>query len=364
MKAAFNRSTLAIGLIALFAFTVAKSQSSLIALSYNDDGYISGIMVKVNLGTSYKIVNDRTDDTAIFGDWQITGVERQYFTPYLPLDPDHQYYLRYLDSFENEYWLVISSDRKPVKLPLPEVVQIYPTASRLPENLLRFYIAFSLPMRENGYLQHISFTDEQNGEVLNGVFLPSRQEYWNKERTKLTIIFDPGRVKTGLMAHQEMGGRVLKPGNTYTLNVQTSWQALNGKHLQRQVSKTFEVTPEDMRTIVTKAWRMDLPKANTNFPLKVYFDRSMDHINAQSYLLLLDQYGHSVPGQISLSHHESVWEFQPTKKWDSANYRLVVNKKMEDVCGNNLMHGFDVHQASEKARWSQKKELISIKITE
>lgn len=50
------------------------------------------------------------------------------------------------------------------------VSAVYPTADRLPENLLRFYVYFSKPMQREDILSSV-YLEDKEGKRLQGVFL-------------------------------------------------------------------------------------------------------------------------------------------------------------------------------------------------
>src|SRR5689334_5388387 len=77
------------------------------------------------------------------------------------------------------------------------VVAVHPSATRLPSNLLRWYVEFSAPMEPGSALAHVRLLDESGREV-RGAFLSLDQELWDPERRRLTLLFDPGRVKRGV----------------------------------------------------------------------------------------------------------------------------------------------------------------------
>ena len=56
------------------------------------------------------------------------------------------------------------------------VTAIYPEQNILPENILKFYIHFSEPMREGNFLDHIHLLDSK-GKDLKGVFLITYMNY-------------------------------------------------------------------------------------------------------------------------------------------------------------------------------------------
>ncbi|MEO0931908.1 MAG: hypothetical protein AAFY14_14880, partial [Pseudomonadota bacterium] len=79
------------------------------------------------------------------------------------------------------------------------VDEIYPSGDVVPENLLRMYLYFSGPMAEADILPHIRLRHE-DATAVDGVFLSNRFDLWSPDRTRLTLLLDPGRVKTGLNA--------------------------------------------------------------------------------------------------------------------------------------------------------------------
>src|SRR6185436_10043517 len=77
------------------------------------------------------------------------------------------------------------------------VENIYPTEERVPANLLRMYIVFTAPMSISQSASHLRLVDE-NGQTVSGAFLQLEEELWDPGRRRLTVLFDPGRVKRGL----------------------------------------------------------------------------------------------------------------------------------------------------------------------
>ena len=91
-------------------------------------------------------------------------------------------------------------------VPMTRVVQIYPSGAVLPSNQLRLYIYFSAAMSRGVAAQYIHVLDEK-GKPLEGtesVFLRS-QELWDPSFQRLTMTFDPGRIKRGLTSNVGIG---------------------------------------------------------------------------------------------------------------------------------------------------------------
>ena len=59
-------------------------------------------------------------------------------------------------------------------------------------------------MGQQGGLDHIAFVDDDGREV-PGVVLPLDTDLWDAERTRYTVILDPGRVKRDILPNRRMG---------------------------------------------------------------------------------------------------------------------------------------------------------------
>ena len=84
------------------------------------------------------------------------------------------------------------------------IEQVYPSTDTLPANTLKLYIYFSAPMRRGEAWQHIRLLDE-HGAPVELPFLEIDQELWDPTNTRLTVLFDPGRIKRGLVPLQRIG---------------------------------------------------------------------------------------------------------------------------------------------------------------
>ena len=101
------------------------------------------------------------------------------------------------------------------------LVQVYPTSDRLPENQLKFYVHFSAPMSRGDSYRYIHLLESENGEV-DLPFLELGEELWSQDGTRLTVFFDPGRIKRGLKPREEVGPS-LEEGKSYTLRIDADW---------------------------------------------------------------------------------------------------------------------------------------------
>ena len=227
----------------------------------------------------------------------------------------------------------------PLEATATEVIAIYPTAEQLPENLLRFYIYFSAPMRDGLALEQIQLIDAQGREV-EGVFFDPVFELWDPSRRRLTLLFDPGRVKTGLRAHEQLG-RALIPGQSYTLLIDQAMLDANGNPLPQSYKKTFTVTEADLTPPDVANWQITVPPADTIDPLIVHFPGSLDHGLLTEFIRVQATNGEILPGKIKLDEYETVWQFTPKESWQAGAYEVTVNTRLEDIAGNNLHGLFD-----------------------
>src|ERR1019366_3883018 len=85
------------------------------------------------------------------------------------------------------------------------VLAIMPTRATLPRNALRLYVHFSAPMSEGFAAGHVRLVDAATGAGIPDAFLVMDPELWDPERRRLTVLFDPARIKRGLAPHLEVG---------------------------------------------------------------------------------------------------------------------------------------------------------------
>ncbi|OYW07952.1 MAG: hypothetical protein B7X34_09795 [Acidobacteriia bacterium 12-62-4] len=154
------------------------------------------------------------------------------------------------------------------------VEAVYPTADRLPENLLKFYVVFSGPMQRGEGWTRLQLL-KANGTPVELPFLEIDQELWDPGNRRFTILFDPGRIKRGVLPLNEVGP-ALVVGETYTLVVDAAWRDAAGAPLRTGYRKKFTVTEAERRPIEPSAWRVVTPRAGSRDPLTVEFGRPLD----------------------------------------------------------------------------------------
>ncbi|MCR9193314.1 MAG: hypothetical protein NXH88_01205 [Hyphomonas sp.] len=229
-------------------------------------------------------------------------------------------------------------------LPSTSVSDVYPTGEMLPENLLRFYVYFSAPMGQDDILPSITVLDE-SGDPLEGVFLSNRYDLWSADRTRLTLLLDPGRVKTGLAANQAMG-RALVAGRTYHLRISQTALDATGCGLSAAHSVSFQAIDADVTSPTPEDWVLSTPRTGARDPITVTVDGPIDHLSLAYRLRVLRPDGTPVAGSLALEAAETIWRFTPREPWGDTAYHLRIDPLLEDLAGNRMDAVFDLDLGS------------------
>lgn len=211
-------------------------------------------------------------------------------------------------------------------------VEIYPTAAVLPENLLRIYVYFPHPMELGQGIEIVRLLDA-SGDPVEQAFLSNREDLWSPDRRRLTLLLDPGRVKTGLDAHEELG-RALVPGQAYAFEVSGDARTAGGCPLGVDTRHAFQVTVADLEPPQPADWLLSTPQTMTTDPLDLTLGSSHDHLSLAFRLRVLDARGDVVPGSIALGQDEASWRFTPDTAWQPERYFLTIDERLEDLAGN------------------------------
>jgi len=283
------------------------------------------------------------------------------FSPLFDFDPGRSYRVVFdparlptrVHGVTGTWWshLIEETVRKPApeQRPATTVVEVYPSAEVVPENLLRLYIAFSAPMGFRGGTDYVHLFDG-DGHVVEDPFLPLDVALWNEDRTRYTLLFDPGRVKRGLVPYEQMG-RAIAEGHTYTLVVEREWRDASGLPLAEPFSRRFTVGPPDDRAIDPAEWQVSPPSAGTRDPVEVVFRRSLDYALLRRALLVVTDPGEIVAGDAEIGVAETTWKFTPRTPWRPHEYHVVVRPVLEDPAGNRIGRPFEVDSSDGTRPW-------------
>jgi hypothetical protein len=283
--------------------------------------------------------NDNILAQSLAGRHEIVG-QALRFTPQFTLRAGTNYQVRFLPSDAARAY---TKEIKIPALPPPPpttVTAVFPSASTLPENQLRFYVHFSAPMAAGDSYAHVKLL-KANGEAVHRPFLEIGEELWDGTGTRLTLLFDPGRVKKGL-APREMFGPVLEAGKAYRLVIDKAWLDANGQKLAAGYEKRFTAGPAIETALDYKQWQIEPPAAGTQDPLVIRFPRPLDRALQVRMINVAGPSGQTIKGDITVKDDERKWECRPEEPWLAGNYSLVVDTALEDSAGNNLARPFEV----------------------
>jgi hypothetical protein len=236
--------------------------------------------------------------------------------------------------------LVVEFSLPKLKTEAARVTHVYPTTDRLPENQLKFYLHFSTPMARGHVYDHIKLLDE-HGKPIELPFLELEEELWDGRQQRLTLFCDPGRIKRGLKPREEVGP-VLEEGKRYTLVVDAGLEDASGNPLKEPFRKSFRALAPDDTQPDPKTWKLQSPGAGTHEPLTITFPKPLDQALLERLLWVTDARGQKLPGTVTVAGQETIWQFKPAVTWNTGNYQLVADTRLEDLAGNSIARPFEV----------------------
>ena len=225
--------------------------------------------------------------------------------------------------------------------PTTVVTHLYPSGVAVPANQLRMYLHFSAPMDWRSGYDHVTLLDDRGQEV-SDAFLPLDADFWNDDRTRYTVFFDPGRVKRGILPNRQMG-RALEAGKRYTLVVKRDWRDGHGLPLKEEFRHEFQATPAIERPLDMAAWKVTRPVAGTREPVVVTFPAPLDHGLLRRALGVARSGARgTLEGEVAIEDSETRWRFTPRDPWLAGDYDLVAFAFLEDLAGNRVGRAFEV----------------------
>ncbi|MDY3559870.1 hypothetical protein R5W23_001042 [Gemmata sp. JC673] len=295
----------------------------------------------VDEGTPEEVAKKR----GIAGVWAVTD-DGLRFEPLFPLVPGTKYRLFVAPGAAPRVKITAASFERAMLLPKPppgprvSVAGVFPSANRLPENTLRFYVQFSGPVSRAATYRHIKLIRDDGRQVLTP-FLEIDEQLWSPDGTRLTLLFDPGRVKRGLKPREE-DGPILEEGRRYTFEIDAAWEDVDGRPLTAKFTKAFSVAAPDDEPVWPEDWALMPPRAGSDAPLIIRLAKPLDRALLARLLSVRDATGKSVEGVVTVGGGERVVTFAPARAWGRGEYKLIVDARLEDVCGNRVGEPFEL----------------------
>jgi hypothetical protein len=244
-------------------------------------------------------------------------------------------------SFElDDYREVALAIADPAGEPTTRVTAIHPTAATVPRNLLKLYVSFSAPMSEGEVARRVGVRRAASGEPIADAFLPMEPELWDRARSRVTVLFDPARIKRGLAPHAAIGYPLVE-GETIEVVVDEGFRDGDGRPLAERATRRYTVGPDVRRRIEPARWRITAPGAGTRAPLVVDFDRPLDHALLRHCLGVVDADDRPLAGRAEVADGEERWTFVPDTPWAAGGHEVRVDGILEDLAGNSVVRVFD-----------------------
>lgn len=306
-------------------------------------GEVEALAVNAQRGDDWPAVFPVTLDAAgsppMLGTYTVRGPDVR-FRPRFPFVPGQAYRAEFRAGPDGPAVTRFTIPALP--LPPPAVVAaIYPSADRLPENLLRLYLHFTGPMRRGEVYDHVKLLTAK-GKAVESPFLEIGEELWDPSGRRLTLLIDPGRIKRGLKPREDIGP-VLEADQGYVLVIDAGWRDAHGRPLGKEFRKSFRAEAAAEKAIDPAAWKLQSPKAGTRAPLAVVFPAPWDHALLLRVVTVTGPDG-PVAGRAAVDKAETVWTFTPKDIWAKGAYELVAGPELEDVAGNRIGRPFEVDE--------------------
>ena len=237
----------------------------------------------------------------------------------------------------------------PPALPPPSIAQVWPSGASWPANTLRMHLAFDQPMRTaRPPRDALELVDDTTGEVVPGAFrdLP----LWTTDHRRLTVLFHPGRQKTGIPFGAELGP-VLLEGHRYTLRVQpTIARSRAGQPLEAPVEVSFTAGPRVTQAGEPEAWTLrPAPAAGSREPIVLDLDVPLDGGSLErSFRVERDEI--VIPTRCAPRDQERAVACVPDAAWTPGPYALVAWEPPEDAAGNTPRKPFEARPGTPRDR--------------
>jgi len=213
----------------------------------------------------------------------------------------------------------------------PAIVAVRPETQAVPSNLLRLYVDFSRPMAGDDVFEHVRLRDA-SGKPIEDAF--REIELWSRDNRRLMLYVHPGRVKSGLALGDQFGP-VIETGRTYTLEILPGMKARNGRSVAVGYSRPLRVGGPHHEGPDLARWAIRAAPQR----VEIDVDDWLDHAGLEEYLAV-----EGVPGRWSVEGRRVT--FLPDRPLTPGTYRLTVDARLEDLCGNNFIRPFETPSGS------------------
>jgi hypothetical protein len=130
---------------------------------------------------------------------------------------------------------------------------------------------------------------------------------------------DPAPRLSCPVPHTEVG-YPFAPGCSVVLVADPEFTDATGTPLIAMAVREYTIGSAMRQRISPDHWRLGHPRRGTRRPVRVRFDRPMDHALAHRCLPIADTAGRRVPGESTVTAGERDWIFTPAAHWAEEQY--------------------------------------------
>lgn len=285
---------------------------------------------------------ERPGDPGVAGTWALDG-EGLHFRPLFRFAPDVSYVAQATMGgarLERAFSADPPAPREP-----PRVVSVHPSGGVLPANTLRAYVQFSRSMGTRDTARRVQLLDDGGREVPLA-FVEIAEGLWDPDRTRLTLLFHPGRVKRGVAPGERLGPPLVD-GRAYRLRVDAAMADAQGVPMGAPFEHAFRAGPADRESPRADGVAV-LPPAEDG-TLTVRLPEPLDRALLQRLVQVEDASGETVAGAVTVAAGETAWTFRPDAPWRPGAYAVRIQTALEDRSGNRFDRLFDREEGTEVA---------------
>lgn len=206
---------------------------------------------------------------------------------------------------------------------LPGIVDVAPSGPTVPAQLLRLSVTFAAPQAE-GSVSTVALV-RADRTAIAGALLD--QQLWSPDRRKLTLLLNPGRVKSGLIARAD-AGPVLRPRDIVALTIAGA------------VVRRWRVIAGGCTIPDPASWTLAAPRSGSRQPLRLGFPGPIDALS-RDLIAVADFSENRIDGSATLSDGERRWSFVPVAPWPTGLLQIVVHPRLENPCGDEPREPFE-----------------------
>ena len=330
------KSTILYFILLITTGICAQKNFNIITDQENDQTIFQVLNIKtISLDTAsnelaiYKVVNSNRSPFMVAGNYFFKN-NTLSFKPINILSSSCDFHIVLKDSFKLY--------NPPVKKYETSVAvnKFYPIGNRISENTLTFYIEFNQRMKPDPKAYDKVNILTQDGDT---IFLPWRQKsYWINNNKTLVLMVHPGRIKKGIHSTNNLE-KIFEVNKKININLDDSFEALNGDSLNESFSIGFNIIEKDTITPKLLTQNIEAPKLYTVDPINIVFSEEMDFGLVYKWFKVFNN-DRQVSGEISTDNGIE-WSFIPHERWAKVEYTVRVASKIGDSCHNQLSRTFE-----------------------